>query len=70
MTTLMKGTIHGKLIELDREPGLPEGQEVAVILQPILPDIPFRKEVNHELPKWEGKVLGKLTREEIYDDGV
>jgi len=29
---------------------------------------PASKEPSHELPKWEGQVLGKLTREEIYDD--
>jgi hypothetical protein len=32
----LKGVIHGKLIELEREPGLPDGQRVTVALQPIL----------------------------------
>jgi uncharacterized protein (DUF433 family) len=29
------GVIHGKTIELEREPGLPEGQRVAVELSPL-----------------------------------
>jgi hypothetical protein len=31
----LKGIIHGKLIELDREPGLPDGQQVVVTLEPV-----------------------------------
>jgi hypothetical protein len=34
MTTI-PGVIHGKTIELDREPGLPDGQTVAVTIQEI-----------------------------------
>jgi hypothetical protein len=32
MTTI-NGVIHGKTIELEREPGLPEGQRIAVELR-------------------------------------
>jgi hypothetical protein len=35
--TLLKGVVRGKLIELDQEPGLPDGQHVTVTLQPVLP---------------------------------
>ena len=35
MATSLKGIVHGKVIELEQEPGLPDGQEVAVILQPV-----------------------------------
>ncbi|HEY1375940.1 MAG TPA: hypothetical protein VGF55_04065 [Gemmataceae bacterium] len=35
--TVLTGTIHGKVIELDREAGLPDGQAVAVTVEP-LPD--------------------------------
>ncbi len=28
------------------------------------------KEQPKDLPRWEGQVLGNLTREEIYDDGA
>ncbi|MBI1902639.1 MAG: hypothetical protein HYS13_16180 [Planctomycetia bacterium] len=33
-STLFKGVIHGKTIELAEATGLPEGQRVTVILQP------------------------------------
>ena len=35
--TVLKGVIHGKVIELAEGPGLPDGQQVIVSLQPILP---------------------------------
>jgi len=31
----LRGVIHGKTIQLNEQPGLPDGQEVAVALQPI-----------------------------------
>jgi hypothetical protein len=40
MTTaavIVKGVVHGKTIELEREPGIPEGQVVSVVLRPALP---------------------------------
>jgi uncharacterized protein (DUF433 family) len=33
--TTMHGVIHGKTIELEREPGLPDGQAVAVTIQSV-----------------------------------
>jgi hypothetical protein len=33
----LRGVIRGKTIELDREPGLPDGQAVAVTVHPLLP---------------------------------
>jgi len=35
--SMLKGVVHGKVIELDQEPGLPDGQLVTVALQPVLP---------------------------------
>jgi hypothetical protein len=32
---VLKGTIHGKLIELDQPANLPDGQQVTVVVQPI-----------------------------------
>ncbi len=32
---ILRGTVHGKTIELEAEPGLPEGQQVTVTLQPV-----------------------------------
>ncbi len=33
ISTPMRGTIHGKTIELDAESGLPDGQSVTVIIE-------------------------------------
>ena len=33
--TILKGTIHGRSIELEAEPGLPDGQQVTVTVQPM-----------------------------------
>ncbi len=33
----LRGVIHGKLIELAEEAGLPDGQEVTVSLKPVEP---------------------------------
>jgi hypothetical protein len=69
MATSLRGTVHGKVIELDQEPGLPDGQEVSVTLQPVAPSagrLPGAP--GHDLPMWQGQVLGKLSRDEIYDD--
>ena len=37
MKTALKGIIHGKIIELDHEPGFADGQEVAVSVEPVTP---------------------------------
>ena len=36
--TVLKGIVHGKTIELEQEPGLPEGQVVSVTVQPVVPE--------------------------------
>ena len=33
--TTLKGVVHGKTIELEQEPALPDGQSVVVTLQPL-----------------------------------
>jgi hypothetical protein len=35
MKTAVKGIIHGRIIELEEEPGLPEGQQVTVTFAPV-----------------------------------
>lgn len=46
-TVTLKGIVHGRTIELDESPGLPDGQEVTVTVQaPMRPD--------QELPPGEG----------------
>ena len=34
----LHGVVHGKTIELDHEPGFPDGQAVVVHLSPLLPE--------------------------------
>jgi len=34
MKSVFRGTIHGKVIELDQLPDLPDGQQVNVVVQP------------------------------------
>jgi predicted DNA-binding antitoxin AbrB/MazE fold protein len=48
---------------------LPDRCEVEVEIRRVKEptEIPGRR---RDLPKWEGQVLGKLTREEIYDGGA
>jgi hypothetical protein len=55
MTTWLKGIVHGKVIELDQEPGLPDGQEVSVTLQSI-PEAPgpVPMAAIRDLPRWQG----------------
>ena len=36
-THILKGVVHGKMIELEQDSGLPDGQPVAVTLLPSLP---------------------------------
>ena len=47
----LRGVIHGKLIELNEEPGLPDGQEVTVALQPL------RQTHDHATPLRQGEGL-------------
>jgi len=70
MMPTLRGIVHGKVIELDQAPGLPDGQEVSITLQPVVPSPgpPAATAASPELPRWQGQVLGSLTREEIYDD--
>ena len=42
----LKGVIHGRTIELEKEPRLPDGQQVTVVLHPV--------EQTEELPPGEG----------------
>jgi hypothetical protein len=35
-TVIVKGVVHGKTIQIERESGLPEGEAVSVVLRPAL----------------------------------
>jgi hypothetical protein len=37
---IIPGVVHGKLIELNRDPGIPDGQEVDVIVRPRRVPVP------------------------------
>jgi hypothetical protein len=45
--SVLKGVIHGRTIELEVEPGLPDGQSVAVTVEPFV-------EQARRLPPGEG----------------
>lgn len=45
-SSVFKGVVHGKTIELDQEPGLPDGQPVTVTVQPT--------PIGRKLPPGEG----------------
>jgi hypothetical protein len=35
-SAVLKGIVHGKTIELEQEPCLPDGQEVLVVVRPLV----------------------------------
>ena len=35
MKTAIKGVVHGRTIELESDTGLPEGQRVSVVVEPV-----------------------------------
>ena len=47
---VFKGTVHGKTIELEREPGIPDGQQVTVTLRPSS----SAEDIGGRLPPGEG----------------
>lgn len=51
MTTTIQGVIHGKTIELEKEPGLADGQAVAVTIQEI--ERPSALPVSEDIPRVE-----------------
>ncbi len=42
--SIQRGVVHGKIIELDAPLGLPDGQAVTVIVQPVAADEPTMPE--------------------------
>jgi uncharacterized protein (DUF433 family) len=73
--SILHGVIHGKTIELEREPGFPEGQPVTVEIRPVLAKNPPPAPAAAEPPppRWlarlavdpavrPGKLLVKGTR--------
>lgn len=67
--SIQRGVVHGKIIELDAPLGLPDGQAVTVIVQPLSADGPTMPEGlrrsaggwaagGDELDAWLGEVMG------------
>jgi len=48
----LRGVIHGKTIELTTESGLPEGQEVTVTVEPIVPKLPPGEGLRQAFGAW------------------
>lgn len=52
-STTFKGVVRGKAIELDREVGLPDGQEVTVVVQPAeAPPLPAGEGLRRAIGGW------------------
>jgi len=67
--SIQRGVIHGKIIELDAPLGLPDGQAVTVIVQPVAADGPTMLEGlqrsaggwadgGDELDEWRNDLMG------------
>jgi hypothetical protein len=56
--SIYKGVVHGKNIELDAAPGLPDGQEVAVILKPVTPKLSPGEGIRRSAAAWTDDVKG------------
>ena len=41
MTRTVRGTVHGRTIELEEDLGVPDGQEVDVLVTPTIPEQPW-----------------------------
>ena len=52
--TIFTGTVHGRTIELDHEPGLPEGQQVTVTVLPaaVPPSLPPGEGLRRSAGAW------------------
>ena len=52
MKTAMRGIVHGKIIELQKETGLPEGQEVSLTLEPVTLKLPPGEGIRRSAGAW------------------
>lgn len=51
-STDLRGVIHGKTIELQQEPGIPDGQEVSVTVRPLASRLPPREGIRRSAGAW------------------
>ena len=52
MTTLIRGVIRGQTVELAQDSGLPEGQEVTVVLATVAPSAPPGEGLRRSAGTW------------------
>lgn len=60
-SVILHGVVHGKTIELDRDPGLPEGQHVTVTVQapgPAGQKLPPSEGLRRSAGAWNDDVEG------------
>jgi hypothetical protein len=61
-TSVFHGVVHGKTIELDKYPDLPDGQPVTVTVhpaaQPIAPDVSPLEALKRAAGSWSDDVRG------------
>jgi hypothetical protein len=50
--TILTGTVHGNTIELDRAPGLPDGEQVHVTVQPLSRRLPPGEGIRRSAATW------------------
>ena len=66
MGKTLHGRIHGRTIELDEDPGIPEGQKVEVTV--TAPTSPNRREPGEGLLRTEGALAGDQEWDEIVEE--
>ena len=52
MSSILRGIVHGKTIELTETIPLPEGQQVAVTVTPIAPKLPPGEGIRRSAGAW------------------
>ena len=57
MTQMMHGVVHGKMIELEQEVGVPDGQRVEVMIRPIRAE-PGKESWGEGLRRCAGSLAG------------
>ena len=62
MKSAMKGIVHGKTIELEQEPGLPDGQAVEIEIRPVGPSAGWLDRIVVDPAVLPGQPIIKGTR--------
>ena len=54
----LRGIVRGKLIELERDAGLPDGQAVSIVVRPLNEDLPFGDGLRRSFGAWSDDAEG------------